>query len=158
MDITAVDERSNARSPLESTVHRHHAPEATPPLKDPNMAPVAAVTQRLLNLRGSPPGTHASISEHEIKTLCTMARPILLNQPMLVELEAPMKICGDVHGQFTDVGPYKPTAFPHPSSWLTLMQTLTYYAALEIVRVRGLPSRIELPLSGRLCGPRKAVD
>mmetsp|Transcript_7070 Transcript_7070/g.13537 ORF Transcript_7070/g.13537 Transcript_7070/m.13537 type:complete len:376 (-) Transcript_7070:97-1224(-) len=104
MDITAVDER-NARPPLEApvTVQRHHAPEATPPLRDPNMAPVVAVTQRLLNLRGSPPGTHASISEHEIKLLCNAARPILLHQPMLVELEAPMKICGDVHGQFSDL-------------------------------------------------------
>ena len=104
MDITAVDERK-ARPPLEvpAAVQRHHAPEATPPLKDPNMAPVVAVTQRLLNLRGSPPGTHASISEHEIKMLCNAARPILLQQPMLVELEAPMKICGDVHGQFSDL-------------------------------------------------------
>jgi len=86
-----------------STPQRHHAPDATPPTIDPSMEPVISVTQRLLGLRGSPPGTLASLAEHEIKLLCRMARPLLLQQPMLLELEAPIKICGDVHGQFTDL-------------------------------------------------------
>lgn len=67
------------------------------------MEPVISVTQRLLGLRGSPPGTLASLAEHEIRMLCSVARPLLLEQPMLLELEAPMKICGDVHGQYTDL-------------------------------------------------------
>jgi hypothetical protein len=81
----------------------HHAPDATPPPPDPNMEPIVSITQRLLGLRGSPPGTLASLAENEIKLLCERARPILLGQSMLLELEAPLKICGDVHGQFTDL-------------------------------------------------------
>ena len=80
-----------------------HAPDATLPLPDPNLESVVNITQRLLGLRGSPPGTLASLSEHEIKLLCTKVRPCLLEQPMLLELEAPMKICGDVHGQYVDL-------------------------------------------------------
>jgi hypothetical protein len=82
---------------------RNHAPDSTPPITEPSMEPVIAVTQRLLGLRGSPPGTLASLAEHEIKMLCMRARPLLLEQPMLLELEAPIKVCGDVHGQFTDL-------------------------------------------------------
>lgn len=65
--------------------------------------PVKSIMTRLLNLRGSPPGTQASVSETEIKELCERVRPILLSQPMLLELEAPLKICGDVHGQYSDL-------------------------------------------------------
>ncbi len=65
--------------------------------------PVKSIAHRLLSLRGSPPGTQASISESEIKLLTTRVRPILLSQPMLLELEAPLKICGDVHGQYSDL-------------------------------------------------------
>lgn len=81
----------------------HHAPDATPPISEPAMEPIVSITQRLLGLRGSPPGTLASLAEHEIKLLCERARPIVLQQSMLLELEAPLKICGDVHGQFSDL-------------------------------------------------------
>lgn len=65
--------------------------------------PVKSITARLLSLRGTPPGTQAYISESDIRLLTTRARPIFLSQPMLLELEAPLKICGDVHGQYSDL-------------------------------------------------------
>jgi serine/threonine-protein phosphatase PP1 catalytic subunit len=74
-----------------------------PPTLSADMAPIQSITQRLLSLRGSPPGTLATIAEAEIRNLCERARPVLLSQPMLLELEAPIKICGDVHGQYTDL-------------------------------------------------------
>jgi len=82
---------------------RLHAPDATPSIIDQSMEPIIGITQRLLGLRGSPPGTMARLTEREIKLLCLRARPILLNQSMLLELEAPIKICGDVHGQYSDL-------------------------------------------------------
>lgn len=87
----------------DNEVVMHHAPDSTPPIVDPPNESIGLITQRLLGLRGSPPGTLASLAEHEIKLLCQRVRPILLQQPMLLELEAPLKICGDVHGQYTDL-------------------------------------------------------
>jgi len=42
-------------------------------------------------------------TEGEIKMLCVRSRDIFISQPMLLELEAPIKICGDVHGQYYDL-------------------------------------------------------
>jgi serine/threonine-protein phosphatase PP1 catalytic subunit len=35
------------------------------------------------------------LAEFEIKYLCTKAREIFISQPILLELEAPIKICGE---------------------------------------------------------------
>jgi len=45
-------------------------------------------------VRGSRPGKQVQLEENEIKYLCTKAREILISQPILLELEAPIKICG----------------------------------------------------------------
>eukprot|EP01118_Nematostelium_gracile_P003658 TRINITY_DN14230_c0_g1_i1.p1 TRINITY_DN14230_c0_g1~~TRINITY_DN14230_c0_g1_i1.p1 ORF type:complete len:327 (-),score=69.57 TRINITY_DN14230_c0_g1_i1:28-1008(-) len=50
-----------------------------------------------------PSGKMVNITEMECKSLCSKARTILMEQPMLLELEAPIKICGDVHGQYYDL-------------------------------------------------------
>lgn len=34
------------------------------------------------------------LTENEIKNLCVKSREIFLSQPVLLELEAPLKICG----------------------------------------------------------------
>lgn len=48
--------------------------------------------------------------QSEIRGLCLKSRQIFLSQPMLLQLEAPIKICGtffadtgDIHGQFSDL-------------------------------------------------------
>lgn len=47
-----------------------------------------------LTVRGNRPGKPVQLQEYEIKYLCTKAREIFINQPILLELEAPIKICG----------------------------------------------------------------
>lgn len=59
--------------------------------------------QRLLDVKGSKVPKAVDMTENEIKTLCLKSREIFLSQPVLLELEAPLKICGDIHGQFTDL-------------------------------------------------------
>ena len=43
------------------------------------------------------------LKETEIEGLCAMARNIFQEQPLLLELETPIQICGDIHGQFQDL-------------------------------------------------------
>jgi len=100
-EVSNVRDRSN-NSDGSRSLFQHHA-LSTPPAPQPSMEPVDSITSRLLGLRGSPPGTLCSLAESEIKLLCQRVRPVLLNQQMLLELEAPLKICGDIHGQFTDL-------------------------------------------------------
>lgn len=45
-------------------------------------------------VRGSRPGKQVQLSEDEIKFLCSRAREIFMSQPILLDLEAPIKICG----------------------------------------------------------------
>ncbi len=39
----------------------------------------------------------------EITAVCTAVREVALSQPALLELNAPVKIVGDIHGQFWDL-------------------------------------------------------
>ena len=43
------------------------------------------------------------LTEGEIKWLCNTAKEIFISQPILIELETPIRICGDIHGQFYDL-------------------------------------------------------
>ena len=52
------------------------------------------VIAKLLEVRGSRPGKQVNLTEAEIRGLCTQAREIFMAQPVLLELEAPIKICG----------------------------------------------------------------
>jgi len=45
----------------------------------------------------------AGLTELEIKALCVQSREVFMSQPMLLELQAPLKIVGDLHGQFHDL-------------------------------------------------------
>ncbi|KAJ8765171.1 hypothetical protein K2173_011431 [Erythroxylum novogranatense] len=60
------------------------------------------VISRLLEIRGKP-GKQVQLSESEIRQLCFTSKEIFLKQPNLLELEAPIKICGDIHGQYSDL-------------------------------------------------------
>lgn len=45
-------------------------------------------------VRKSKHGTVVKMEEGEIRSLCLKAREIFLSQPNLLELEAPIKVCG----------------------------------------------------------------
>jgi serine/threonine-protein phosphatase PP1 catalytic subunit len=52
------------------------------------------ILRRLLEVRTARLGKQVQLSEAEIRQLCTVSRDIFLSQPNLLELEAPIKICG----------------------------------------------------------------
>lgn len=53
-----------------------------------------SIITRLLDVKGKP-GKQVQISETEIRQLCLFSREIFLKQPNLLEIEAPVKICGN---------------------------------------------------------------
>ncbi|KAI5920730.1 Metallo-dependent phosphatase-like protein [Camillea tinctor] len=57
----------------------------------------------------------------EIVAICQRARECFLSQPALLELDAPVKIVGDVHGQYTDlIRMFEMCGFPPSSNFLFL--------------------------------------
>lgn len=52
------------------------------------------IIRRLLEVRLSRPGKQVQLSETEIRQLCVASREIFIQQPNLLELQAPIKICG----------------------------------------------------------------
>ena len=62
-------------------------------MADHQEADLDSIVDRLLEVRGSRPGKQVQLLEHEIQYLCTKAREIFIQQPILLELEAPIKVC-----------------------------------------------------------------
>ncbi|SGZ39214.1 Serine/threonine-protein phosphatase PP1-2 [Hanseniaspora guilliermondii] len=64
------------------------------------------IIERLLEVRGTKPGQQVQLAEHEIRFLCSEARAIFIKQPILLELEAPIKVCT----QLFEYGGFPPEA------------------------------------------------
>ncbi|KAG8758610.1 serine/threonine protein phosphatase Pzh1 [Serendipita sp. 396] len=57
----------------------------------------------------------------EITSLCLAAREVFLSQPTLIELSPPVKIVGDVHGQYSDlIRLFEMCGFPPAANYLFL--------------------------------------
>ena len=62
-----------------------------------------------------------NLSESEIKNLIIKSKEIFVKQPVLLELEAPIIILGDIHGQFFDLlRLFEYGGFPPKSNYLFL--------------------------------------
>jgi serine/threonine-protein phosphatase PP1 catalytic subunit len=73
------------------------------------------IFEKLMSIRGDPPGTSAGLTSVELRWLCETVTPILMAQPVLLDLKPPLMVCGDTHAQYPDVirifekGGYPPT-------------------------------------------------
>jgi serine/threonine-protein phosphatase PP1 catalytic subunit len=61
------------------------------------------IIRRLVEFRNTRPGSgkQVHLSEGEIRQLCAVSKEIFLQQPNLLELEAPIKICGQIFVPFS---------------------------------------------------------
>lgn len=59
--------------------------------------------KKLLQARLLKPNKLVVLLEQEITWLCSKARSIFMQQPVFLELDSPIKICGDTHGQYYDL-------------------------------------------------------
>lgn len=57
----------------------------------------------LLEVRQAKPGKLVALREQDILALIRLAKAVFLEQPMLLQISAPLRICGDVHGQYYDM-------------------------------------------------------
>lgn len=64
---------------------------------------VDTIIERLLSVRGNKPGKTVDLKEEEIKFLIDKSTASIKEQKMLIELEAPLRVCGDIHGQYYDL-------------------------------------------------------
>jgi serine/threonine-protein phosphatase PP1 catalytic subunit len=79
------------------------------------------VIDKCLEARGQKPGKLVQVPEGQLKALCTAAREVFMGQSPLLELEAPLKICGDVHGQYHDLlRIFEYGGFPPESNYIFL--------------------------------------
>ncbi len=58
---------------------------------------------KLLLAKEYKPNTEIDLLEEEIKWVILKSYEIIKNQPVFIELNSPINICGDVHGQFYDL-------------------------------------------------------
>jgi len=63
---------------------------------------VTDIISRLLEKRNSP-GSKITLKATEVKYLIETSRELFISQPVLLDLEAPLKIVGDIHGQYYDL-------------------------------------------------------
>ena len=106
-----------------------------------------AVIEQLLSVRGARPGRQVNLTENEIRWLCIKSRDIFTQQPVLLELEAPIKICGmtaqvkrrytflfrysvigDIHGQYYDLlRLFEYGGFPPAANYLFLGSDISFH-------------------------------
>ncbi|AOA62121.1 Serine/threonine-protein phosphatase [Komagataella phaffii CBS 7435] len=80
------------------------------------------IIQRLLDAGYSGKRTkNICLKTSEISVICSKARELFLSQPPLLELSPPVKIVGDIHGQFGDlIRMFTKCGFPPASNYLFL--------------------------------------
>lgn len=92
--------------------------------------------------RKNPTDLAVILPREEVVYVCMAAREVLMSQPSLVELEAPVKICGDIHGQFYDLlRLFEYGGFPPEANYLCVFFFATF---------SGLPLIFRTPWS---CAP-----
>ncbi|KAL9102223.1 MAG: hypothetical protein Q9163_002605 [Psora crenata] len=88
----------------------------------PKALDVDEMITRLLDAGYSTKITKAvCLKNAEITAICSAIREVFLSQPALIELSAPVKIVGDVHGQYTDlIRMFEMCGFPPNANFLFL--------------------------------------
>merc|ERR1719384_152152 len=82
---------------------------------------VDEIITSLLQVRSARPGKEVMLPERQITLLCHAVRDIFISQPILLELEAPIKIVGDIHGQYYDLlRLFESGGFPPEANYLFL--------------------------------------
>ncbi|EAN91525.1 putative serine/threonine-protein phosphatase PP1 [Trypanosoma cruzi] len=120
--MSAVVTRKRSRSQsAEKTLERREAapvPRLETSIEEEEKSAIRQlVTSVLQDWRGA----QKLLNEDIIRTVLRRVRPVLMSQPMMVRLEAPVNVCGDIHGQINDlVEIFRAGGMPPTSRYLFL--------------------------------------
>ena len=104
---------------------------------------VTNTLERLLSVRSESPGVEVDVPEDMIIKVVRTARAVFMSQPMLLEVYAPVNVCGDTHGQYSDLlRLFEMGGFPPDSNYLFMgdyvdrgyysVETVTLLVALKV--------------------------
>ena len=68
-----------------------------------SMDRISYLIEKLIESRKGEICSNVKLSEREVFTVIDKSFPIIQNEPSMLELEPPLYICGDIHGQFYDL-------------------------------------------------------
>eukprot|EP01062_Namystynia_karyoxenos_P037303 TRINITY_DN27167_c0_g2_i1.p2 TRINITY_DN27167_c0_g2~~TRINITY_DN27167_c0_g2_i1.p2 ORF type:complete len:367 (+),score=115.82 TRINITY_DN27167_c0_g2_i1:141-1241(+) len=93
----------------------------SPEPADAGFERIDAMIHKLLAVRGNKQGKMVLLKEDDIRYLLQRGRDVLLSQPMLLELDGPIKVVGDIHGQYYDLFRiFEKGGFPPEANYLFL--------------------------------------
>ena len=79
------------------------------------------IKEKLISVKGNKPGKSVNLKEEEIKYLIQKSLKIIKKENMLLEITAPLRICGDIHGQYYDLlRIFEHCGFPEDFNYLFL--------------------------------------
>ena len=85
----------------------------------------------LIAVKNDKPGTEVNLAEDDVSWIARTARSLFLEQPMLLELNAPINVCGDTHGARYPPTPPGPPHFP--------LRSGQYHDLLRLFEMGGFP-------------------
>lgn len=102
-------------------------------------------------------GKRIQINESEIRQLCITAKDVFMGQPNLLELGAPINVCGkNFHFPFMYLYTYNLQDCEMSKSIIIFLMcrryTWTVFRPASAIRIWGVSPRLELPTPGRLRG------
>ena len=82
---------------------------------------VLGIIDKILSIKPCRINTPSGITREEILFLCQNVLNVYMSQPVLLELKAPITICGDIHAQFHDLlRIFDKTSYPPAQNFLFL--------------------------------------
>lgn len=79
------------------------------------------IIKMLVSLKDKTPGLEMNLKEADVVWLCQKSQEIFRSQPIMLELAAPIKVVGDIHGQYYDLlRLFEYGGFPPKSNYLFL--------------------------------------
>jgi serine/threonine-protein phosphatase PP1 catalytic subunit len=62
-----------------------------------------SVLKRLLQAKARKPGTVVRVSQQTHVMICQIVKEVIANEPFLVQIAPPVRVVGDIHGQYYDL-------------------------------------------------------